>query len=123
MGRSFVGVSPDSNPRERRRYPMQKQPEGKVSLSQLLKQAQERVREEVLGLLKETFEGLLEALRDEVVGRGRYERSGSGGFTATYLLSQREKTRVGRDTPYQLQWNFNISESVCPVKSSHPLPP
>jgi len=53
---------------------MQKQPEGKVSLSQLLKQAQERVRAEVLGLLKETFEGLLEALRDEVVGRGRYER-------------------------------------------------
>jgi len=53
---------------------MQKQPEGKVSLSQLLRQAQERVREEVLGLLKETSEGLLEALRDEVVGRGRYER-------------------------------------------------
>ncbi len=49
---------------------MQKQPEGKVSLSQLLKQAQERVREEVLGLLKESFEGLLEALRDEVVGMG-----------------------------------------------------
>ncbi|RLA85628.1 MAG: hypothetical protein DRG40_04170, partial [Deltaproteobacteria bacterium] len=24
--------------------------------------------------LRETFEGLLEALRDEVVGRGRYER-------------------------------------------------
>jgi len=57
---------------------MQKQSEGKVSLSQLLKQAQERVRAEVLGLLKETFEGLLEALRDEVLGRGRYERSGSG---------------------------------------------
>ena len=52
---------------------MQKQPEGKVSLSQLLRQAQERVREEVLGLLRETSEGLLEALRDEVVGRGRYE--------------------------------------------------
>ena len=26
---------------------------------------------------------------------------------ATYLLSQREKMRVGRNTPYQLQWNFN----------------
>ncbi len=43
---------------------MQKQPEGKVSLSQLLKQAQERVREEVLGLLKESFEGLLEAVEE-----------------------------------------------------------
>jgi|GEM_PF-7128311 len=62
---------------------MQKQSESKVSLSQLLKQAQERVREEVLGLLKETFEGLLEALRDEVVRRGRYEAERRPGFTAT----------------------------------------
>ena len=67
---------------------MQKQPEGKVSLSQLLRQAQERVREEVLGLLKETFEDLLEALRDEVVGRGRYERSGSGRILPLWLQGE-----------------------------------
>jgi len=47
---------------------------GKVTLSQLLGQAQEKVRAEVLKLLKETLEGPLEALRDEIVGRERYER-------------------------------------------------
>jgi len=47
---------------------------GKVTLSQLLGQAQEKVRAEVLKLLKETLEGLLEALRDEIVRRERYER-------------------------------------------------
>lgn len=41
----------------------------KVSLSQLLRQAQEGIRAEVLRLLKETLEVLLEGLRDEVVGR------------------------------------------------------
>jgi|GEM_PF-2249238 len=53
----------------------------KASIGSLLRQAQEMVKGEVLRLVKEAFEGLAEGLRDEVVGRGRYERGGSGGAT------------------------------------------
>ena len=52
----------------------------KASIGWLIRQAQEMVRGEVLRLVKETFEGLLEGLRDEVVGRGRYERGGFRGY-------------------------------------------
>lgn len=45
------------------------------TLGWLIGQAQERVRAEVL---EQSFEGLVEGLRDEVVGRGRYGGCGCG---------------------------------------------
>lgn len=48
------------------------------TLGWLIGQAQERVRAEVLEVLKQSFEVLVEGLRDEVVGRGRYGRCGCG---------------------------------------------
>ncbi|MDI3525326.1 MAG: hypothetical protein PWP60_656 [Candidatus Atribacteria bacterium] len=48
-----------------------------ITLSQLLAQAQERVKDEVLKFLKYTLEELLETLRSEVVGRGKYEHCAS----------------------------------------------